>query len=72
MTGLGDLGDEEDEEDGPQDNEYYAGGEKSGVAVRGGKKTGDNVEDLFESAKQHGATQGKNGGLELVVLILDM
>ena len=29
---------EEDEDDGPEDNEYYAGGEKSGVAVRGGKK----------------------------------
>ena len=59
MTGLGDLGDEKSEEEGPEDNEYYVGGEKSGVAVRGGKNR-DHVEDLFESARQHGAVQGKS------------
>ena len=48
---------EEDEDDGPEDNEYYAGGEKSGVAVRGGKKT-DHIENLFDSAREHGAVQG--------------
>lgn len=49
--------DEDDSSDGPEDNEYYAGGQNSGVAIRGGKKR-DHVENLFESVREHGAIQG--------------
>lgn len=38
------------------------GGEKSGVAVKGGKKP-DPVGGLFESAKKHGAVQGSESSL---------
>eukprot|EP00238_Polyblepharides_amylifera_P012582 CAMPEP_0196586396 /NCGR_PEP_ID=MMETSP1081-20130531/54102_1 /TAXON_ID=36882 /ORGANISM="Pyramimonas amylifera, Strain CCMP720" /LENGTH=387 /DNA_ID=CAMNT_0041908261 /DNA_START=35 /DNA_END=1198 /DNA_ORIENTATION=+ len=52
-------GDSDDDDDGP--NEYYTGGEKSGMMVQdpNSRKTGgDDIEALFEKARQHGATTG--------------
>lgn len=48
---------EDTDEDKPQGNEYYAGGQNSGVAIQGGNNP-DTVGNLFESARQHGAVQG--------------
>ncbi|GAQ82005.1 UBX domain-containing protein 1 [Klebsormidium nitens] len=59
---LGDLGraaeqDDSDEEGGPQ--EYYTGGEKSGMMVQDpSKKPGTSVDSIFDRARQHGAVDG--------------
>ncbi|CAL9174648.1 unnamed protein product [Musa hybrid cultivar] len=42
--------------DGPQ--EYYTGGEKSGMLVQDPSKHGHNVDGIFEQARQMGAMQG--------------
>ncbi|WOK99944.1 hypothetical protein Cni_G08656 [Canna indica] len=42
--------------DGPQ--EYYTGGEKSGMLVQDPSKDGHNVDAIFEQARQMGAMQG--------------
>ncbi|XP_020265510.1 plant UBX domain-containing protein 4-like [Asparagus officinalis] len=42
--------------DGPQ--EYYTGGEKSGMLVQDPTKGGNNVDALFDRARQMGAMQG--------------
>jgi len=54
------MEEEEEDGDGPEDNEYYAGGQNSGVAIKGGKgnKDSDHVQSLFDSAIKHGAEQG--------------
>ncbi|GMH43946.1 hypothetical protein BSKO_11880 [Bryopsis sp. KO-2023] len=57
IRGFSDLGKDEDEDNDEEDNEYYAGGEKSGVAVKGGGKK-ERVEGLFDSARKHGAVEG--------------
>ncbi|KAK3280072.1 Plant UBX domain-containing protein 4 [Cymbomonas tetramitiformis] len=59
IRGFSDFQDVEDsDDDGP--NEYYTGGEKSGMMVQDPNKSNndDPVEGLFEKARQHGATQG--------------
>ncbi|KAG6526472.1 plant UBX domain-containing protein 4-like [Zingiber officinale] len=44
------------DEDGPQ--EYYTGGEKSGMLVQDPSKGGNNVDAIFEQAQRMGAGQG--------------
>eukprot|EP00052_Salpingoeca_macrocollata_P013884 m.108498 g.108498 ORF g.108498 m.108498 type:complete len:374 (-) comp19095_c0_seq2:42-1163(-) len=54
---LGDFSSSQPDND--DDNEYYAGGKQSGVAVQGGdgkKKTPD-TKHIFESARKHGAVE---------------
>jgi UBX domain-containing protein 1 len=59
---LGDLSraaeaDDSDNDDGPQ--EYYTGGEKSGMMVQDpSKKPGNSVDSIFDRARQHGAVDG--------------
>eukprot|EP00271_Cylindrocystis_brebissonii_P016126 TRINITY_DN39349_c0_g1_i1.p1 TRINITY_DN39349_c0_g1~~TRINITY_DN39349_c0_g1_i1.p1 ORF type:complete len:458 (-),score=99.21 TRINITY_DN39349_c0_g1_i1:388-1761(-) len=65
---LGDLGkrdedeDEDDEDEGDEPNEYYTGGEKSGMMVQDPKKkkNPDVVDAIFERARQHGAREGSS------------
>ena len=62
VMGLGDLGGSDSDEDGAGGNEYYAGGAKSGTAVRG-RSRGDDDEDrvgsLFDRARAQGAREGR-------------
>lgn len=45
-----------DDEDSDEDNEYYAGGEKSGQVVKGGDRRGPGgVEGVFDRARRAGA-----------------
>ncbi|ONK78990.1 uncharacterized protein A4U43_C01F1740 [Asparagus officinalis] len=58
---LADLNRKDDDgsdsdDDGPQ--EYYTGGEKSGMLVQDPTKGGHNVDAIFDQARQMGATQG--------------
>eukprot|EP00210_Caulerpa_lentillifera_P004549 g4339.t1 len=68
IAGLGDMMNEDDEDgsdEGPEGNEYYAGGQNSGVAIQGtGRDNPNTVENLFESARQHGAIQGTESDLQ--------
>ncbi|CAA7406988.1 unnamed protein product [Spirodela intermedia] len=49
-------GSDSEDSDGPQ--EYYTGGEKSGMLVQDPSKSNPDVEAIFEQARQMGATQG--------------
>ncbi|XP_074563450.1 plant UBX domain-containing protein 4-like [Curcuma longa] len=48
--------DSDSDEDGPQ--EYYTGGEKSGMLVQDPSQGGNNVDAIFEQARRMGAGQG--------------
>ncbi|KAG6486922.1 plant UBX domain-containing protein 4-like [Zingiber officinale] len=48
--------DSDSDSDGPQ--EYYTGGEKSGMLVQDPSKGGNNVDAIFEQARRMGAVQG--------------
>ncbi|XP_042031049.1 plant UBX domain-containing protein 4-like [Salvia splendens] len=48
--------DSDSDSDGPQ--EYYTGGEKSGMLVQDPSKGGNDVDAIFDQARQLGATQG--------------
>ncbi|CAN6479184.1 unnamed protein product [Victoria cruziana] len=47
-----------DENDGDAPQEYYAGGEKSGVLVQGPTKGNNDVDAIFDQARQLGALEG--------------
>jgi UBX domain-containing protein 1 len=66
IRSLGDLGAEDmEEEDDDDTNDYFAGGEKSGQLVRGAPKDrGDDVEGLFEKARQAGAIEGRPSDMQ--------
>jgi hypothetical protein len=71
VRGFGDLNrNSDDENDGDDDtNDYYAGGEKSGMVVQGAGDRGQGgghravVDDLFESARRLGARDGAQNDL---------
>ncbi|XP_010529458.1 PREDICTED: plant UBX domain-containing protein 4-like [Tarenaya hassleriana] len=48
--------DSDSDSDGPQ--EYYAGGEKSGMLVQDPSKSNDDVDEIFNQARQLGAVEG--------------
>eukprot|EP01025_Chloroclados_australasicus_P003512 TRINITY_DN10839_c0_g3_i2.p1 TRINITY_DN10839_c0_g3~~TRINITY_DN10839_c0_g3_i2.p1 ORF type:complete len:411 (-),score=57.86 TRINITY_DN10839_c0_g3_i2:291-1427(-) len=62
VRGLQDIGrddDEEEDEDDDMGNEYYAGGEKSGMVIKApGKKADEEVDTLFNKAREMGAREG--------------
>eukprot|EP01024_Parvocaulis_polyphysoides_P028512 TRINITY_DN25774_c0_g2_i1.p1 TRINITY_DN25774_c0_g2~~TRINITY_DN25774_c0_g2_i1.p1 ORF type:complete len:308 (-),score=52.18 TRINITY_DN25774_c0_g2_i1:230-1090(-) len=67
VRGFQDIGNDEDEEDedDEQGNEYYTGGEKSGMVVKApGKKADEEVESLFTKAREMGAREGTSADLE--------
>lgn len=63
VRSLGDLGREDSDSDRDDGNDYYAGGEKSGMVVKGGEGSGSGhravVDDLFQSARRLGARDGR-------------
>ncbi|KAK9832744.1 hypothetical protein WJX81_007147 [Elliptochloris bilobata] len=61
VRSLADLAKSDKDSDEDDRNEYYAGGEKSGQVVQGAPKNKlpeDDVEGLFDRARQAGATAG--------------
>ena len=58
---LGQYQNGDDDSDG--DNEYYAGGEKSGQVVKGGDGNRGGAEDVFERARRAGAEIGQASDL---------
>eukprot|EP01024_Parvocaulis_polyphysoides_P036144 TRINITY_DN3216_c0_g1_i2.p1 TRINITY_DN3216_c0_g1~~TRINITY_DN3216_c0_g1_i2.p1 ORF type:complete len:385 (-),score=88.94 TRINITY_DN3216_c0_g1_i2:385-1515(-) len=68
VRGFSDLGrddEEEEDDDDDQGNEYYTGGEKSGMVVKApGKKADEEVESLFNKAREMGAREGTSADLE--------
>ncbi|WZN66157.1 UBX domain-containing protein [Chloropicon roscoffensis] len=63
FTSLGDLNREDSDDERDDTNDYYAGGEKSGMVVQGGEAGGNAsnravVDDLFQSARRLGARDG--------------
>uniref|UniRef100_A0A7S0YDD9 UBX domain-containing protein n=1 Tax=Polytomella parva TaxID=51329 RepID=A0A7S0YDD9_9CHLO len=63
IRGLSDLKDEDEPKD--KNNDYYAGGEKSGQLIRGAPEDSDSdeVESFFNSARKVGARSGSSSDL---------
>lgn len=60
IRGLGDLANSTEENEDSDYNDYYTGGEKSGMVVRGAPKDKkSDVEDIFEGARRSGARDGR-------------
>ncbi|CAL8471559.1 g11101 [Coccomyxa elongata] len=58
VRSLADMAKDKDESDDDEQNEYYAGGEKSGQVVKGAPTPKENVGDLFDRARMAGAHEG--------------
>lgn len=64
IKGFADLGRSDDESEEDESNEYYTGGEKSGMVVKGGDGKKGNVDSYFEQLKNAGAQMGNSEDLE--------
>ena len=58
IRGFGDLGNKPEEEKKRNTNDYYAGGDKSGIAIQ----TPDDVNDILNQARNQSADPGQQPG----------